>query len=93
MIGRSPTKLGEYWCSGIPALSLKNIGDLNAIYSNYPKGGILIDSINKKEINSALNELEKEYDKSILREYSKDYFHIDKGVNFYKNIYKELLIR
>ncbi len=90
VIGRSPTKLGEYWCSGIPTLSLKNIGDLNTIYSKYPNGGVLINNINSDEIEIAFNQLEKEIDKQLLRSYSKDYFHINKGVKFYSDIYKEL---
>ena len=28
-IGRSPTKLGEYWASGLPVITLKNIGDVD----------------------------------------------------------------
>ena len=34
-IGRSPTKLGEYWACGIPAISLKGIGDLDFIAEKY----------------------------------------------------------
>ena len=90
-IGRSPTKLGEYWASGIPALSLKKIGDLDFIFNKYPYGGELIDSLNKSEINQAFEKLLLKNDKEKLLAIAKEYYHINNGVNFYKNIYKEIL--
>tara|TARA_B100000963_G_scaffold360636_1_gene392291 strand:- start:1152 stop:2369 length:1218 start_codon:yes stop_codon:yes gene_type:complete len=90
-IGRSPTKLGEYWASGIPALSLKGIGDLESIISKYPHGGQLVNKLNEKELDKSFDALSKNNSKEKLRASAKEYYHIDKGVKFYSNIYNELL--
>jgi glycosyltransferase involved in cell wall biosynthesis len=89
-LGRSPTKLGEYWASGIPALSLKGIGDLELIISKYPYGGKLINNLTETELIKAFNVLIKNSSKESLRSAAKDFYHINKGVEFYSNIYNEL---
>ena len=89
-LGRSPTKLGEYWASGIPALSLKGIGDLELIISKYPYGGKLINNLTETELIKAFNGLIKNSSKESLRSAAKDFYHINKGVEFYSNIYNEL---
>jgi glycosyltransferase involved in cell wall biosynthesis len=90
VIGRSPTKLGEYWASGLPVITFKGIGDLDYILNRYPGSGILLienETDWEKEIKSLqfANPVQ-------LREYSEDYFHIDKGVMFYQNVYDRLLL-
>ncbi|GAA4728147.1 glycosyltransferase [Flavisolibacter ginsenosidimutans] len=87
-IGRSPTKMGEYWASGLPVVALKGIGDLDYILDKYPGGGVL------------LSEEKKEWEKEIramnpnglapLRQYALEYFHVEKGVAFYQNVYEQL---
>ena len=67
-IGRSPTKLGEYWASGIPTLSLKGIGDLELIISKYPYGGLLVDDLNQDQLNSSLDFLSEDVSKEKLRQ-------------------------
>ncbi|MCS7003879.1 MAG: glycosyltransferase [Cytophagales bacterium] len=91
VIGRSPTKLGEYWASGIPVISLRGIGDLDAIIAKYPQGGYLMENITENSLKVAFERFEKLPDKTSLRNYALEYFHINKGVEFYKNIYAELL--
>jgi len=90
VIGRSPTKLGEYWASGIPTVSLKGIGDLDSIIAKYPEGGYLAEKITDEEMKKAFRHYETLPDKAVLRLYALEYFHIDNGVNFYKNIYQTL---
>jgi glycosyltransferase involved in cell wall biosynthesis len=87
-IGRSPTKLGEYWASGIPVIALKGIGDVDKIISSYGDSGILLsgDRLMWKEELKALEFTDSEK----LRRYSTDYFSIDKGVDFYNRIYQRL---
>lgn len=88
-IGRSPTKLGEYWASGLPVISFKGIGDLDAIIAAYPGSGLLLttDPADWKKEMEGLQFPGKEE----LRASAKDYFHIDKGVQFYKNVYEHLV--
>jgi glycosyltransferase involved in cell wall biosynthesis len=88
-IGRSPTKLGEYWASGIPVISFKNIGDLDYIFEKYPGGGVLL-SANEANWLEELDKLNFD-DPNLLRDHAEQYFHIDKGVKFYKEAYEKLL--
>jgi glycosyltransferase involved in cell wall biosynthesis len=91
-IGRSPTKLGEYWASGLPTISVFGLGDLDEIIASYPAGGELIDELKEDKIVQALESLfEKSKNKSLLREMAKDYFSIESGVEKYDLVYKAVL--
>lgn len=87
-IGRSPTKLGEYWASGLPVISFSGIGDLDTIIAAYPDSGILLQE-QKNHWLEGMKNLEFP-PKDQLREYARDYFHIDKGIAFYKEVYSSL---
>jgi glycosyltransferase involved in cell wall biosynthesis len=88
-IGRSPTKIGEYWASGIPVISFKGIGDLDVILQNYSGSGILLSGDKASWYNqfSQVTFASREE----LRVYAEDYFHIDKGVQFYEAVYDQLV--
>ncbi|MEO6347931.1 MAG: glycosyltransferase [Aquaticitalea sp.] len=88
-IGRSPTKLGEYWASGLPVIAFKGIGDLDYIFDRYPESGVLL----PENIDTWTTEMQalKFIDPSLLRQYASDYFHINKGVQFYQGIYERLI--
>ena len=93
VIGRSPTKLGEYWSSGLTCLSAKGIGDLEAIVSAYPNSGVLMDSLKDEEAyEKGIEEILKlSVNQSKLKAYAFDYFALEKGVAAYANIYNELI--
>jgi glycosyltransferase involved in cell wall biosynthesis len=93
VIGRSPTKLGEYWASGLLCLSARDIGDLKTIVSSYPNSGVLINSLDKKEdFDKGINQiLQIKVDKDQLRKDSYDYFALEKGSFAYLNIYNKLI--
>ena len=90
-IGRSPTKLGEYWASGIPAISLKNIGDLDFIYEKYPFGIELLEDLNDNCFENISESLFSKRNINNLRNAAKEFYHIEKGISFYANIYNELI--
>jgi len=92
VIGRSPTKLGEYWASGLNVLAAKGIGDLEAIMAQYPEGGVLVDNINDNEAfkNAVVQILKQHRDKVKLREYANQYFSLESGISKYLDIYKKL---
>ncbi|MFT4969827.1 MAG: glycosyltransferase involved in cell wall biosynthesis [Chitinophagales bacterium] len=94
VIGRSPTKLGEYWASGLTCLSARDIGDLEAIVTSYENSGVLINSLEKEEEyeKGVAEILSLSTDKDKLREYAFDYFALEKGVKAYRNIYNKLLV-
>lgn len=87
-IGRSPTKLGEYWASGLPVITLKNIGDVDYLEKQYPKSITLLNP----DLSNLQEELERlsPPSKELLRSYAENYFHINKGVCFYDNVYQRL---
>jgi glycosyltransferase involved in cell wall biosynthesis len=93
VIGRSPTKLGEYSASGLLCLSARDIGDLKTIVSSYPNSGVLINSLDKKEdFDKGINQiLQIKVDKDQLRKDSYDYFALEKGSFAYLNIYNKLI--
>ena len=85
-IGRSPTKLGEYWACGIPAVSIKGIGDLDFIQEKFKGVGLqLVDPTFESSSDSVY------CDKEILRKNSIEYFDIKNGVSFYTGVYKAIL--
>lgn len=94
VIGRSPTKLGEYWASGLKCLSCEGIGDLTNLLKSYPKGGALVKGINASEDEykrSVKKVLKENVTKEELREYAINYFDLSTGVQRYKEIYDEIL--
>ncbi len=84
-IGRSPTKLGEYWACGIPAISLKGIGDLDFIQGKFNGTGLIL-----RDHTFTGNEKLLSPEKSVLRENSLRYFDINTGVEFYQKLYYSL---
>jgi glycosyltransferase involved in cell wall biosynthesis len=91
-IGRCPTKLGEYWACGLPAISPSEVGDVEEIFKQYPNTGITVANWTKEEIQIRLNQvLAFRLNKTTLRNAAIDYFALEKGVTFYKNLYAELI--
>jgi len=85
-IGRSPTKLGEYWACGVTVISISGIGDLNTIKDKYQGVGLeLLDDVNSSESVDV-----QFVDKEILRKNAIDYFDINKGIDFYCSVYRSL---
>ena len=92
-IGRSPTKLGEYWACGLPFISLSGTGDLDIILKKYPLGGALLDNLDEQNFNAAFRMLfENPTDQKALRAYASDYFDVEKGSNVYLKIYNNSIL-
>ncbi|MCW5907968.1 MAG: glycosyltransferase [Chitinophagales bacterium] len=91
VIGRSPTKMAEYWSAGLPVVSLKGIGDMDYLLNRYPEGGFLLDEItedNCRELDKKL--LTSHSNRDLLYEYARQYFDLDRGVAKYKALYQTL---
>ena len=91
-LGRSPTKMGEYWACGLPVMTMRNVGDLNRIIDKYPGSGVQFEQFEKSEFEKCLQQaLWQPPDKAKFREYATDYFDVRKGVERYKAVYDEIL--
>jgi hypothetical protein len=76
-IGRSPTKLGDYWACGLPLLSQSNIGDIDFLLKKYPNSGFLIDILEENRFNLAVKEVTNmSFCKAKLGEYSLDCYDL-----------------
>ncbi len=85
VIGRSPTKLGEYWACGVPAISHGDFGDLRFLMEKYPAGGALFEDFNVESYQKALQScIDSNPAKETLRSYAEDYFDVGKGADNYK---------
>ncbi len=91
IIGRSPTKLGEYWASGLSAISVKGTGDLDVLAEKYPEGLSLMKEVNAREASSCFDgSLQNASDKTMLRQYALDYYDLKNGVDKYYSYYDML---
>ena len=93
LIGRSPTKLGEYWACGLPVLSLKGVGDLDQLEKKYPFALSLIDETEEDQIVKGLNNLNSVFPKKDLRQVATACFDNSKGVQLYKDLYDSLSLK
>jgi len=86
----SPTKMGELLAMGIPVIC-NDIGDVKKIIET-TKTGICIDNFDEKTFLKVINALNKldNLSKEEIRENSKSYFLLEKGLNSYLNIYKSI---
>jgi len=85
------TKLAELFASGIPVLTNAGVGDHEYYIENYKTGKILnfsqIDKYDFKEIIVSLLNVETSKN---CRYVAEQYFSLDKGVEKYKKMYKEI---
>ncbi len=88
-IGRSPTKLGEYWASGLPVISVKGIGDLESLFTKYEGSGISVLS-DLSDLGTQLDETLFIKEKNKLRNIALEYYGEEKIKEFYLNIYRVL---
>jgi glycosyltransferase involved in cell wall biosynthesis len=92
VIGRSPTKLGEYWACGVPAISHGDYGDLRYLMDRYPEGGALFEDFTVEAYRKALQQvIDQDAGKETLRGYAEDYFDVKKGAQAYKEVLDKLV--
>ncbi len=88
----SPTKLGESLATGLPIISNSGVGDNDYFMSNNHCGWIVnsFDEMNYKEV---INEIQKNaFPKSDeIRKVGEKYFSLQRAVEIYDGVYKQLL--
>ncbi len=85
------TKLGEFLASGIPVLTNAGVGDHEKLITESGAGQILefekLDSYNFKEI---FRKIRTEETSKNCRAVAEQYFSLEKGVQAYKELYKDI---
>ena len=91
-IGRSPTKMGEYWACGLPVVSKANTADVDSLIDKYENSGFIVKTETNEEYDGIINRiLMGKVNKELLREHSIDYFDLKSGVDAYNDIYERCL--
>ena len=87
----SPTKTAEIMALGIPIITNSGIGDSDKIIED-SKAGMIINSFTVSEYNRIIDQIDVllQTDKLKISEASKTYFSLEKGVELYNSIYKNL---
>ncbi len=90
-IASSPTKQAELLSMGIPVICNTRIGDTEEIITK-SGAGLLIDQFTNNEYDRAIKQIPLllEKDKTKIRDFARHEFSLDRGVNFYSEIYLEL---
>jgi len=88
----SPTKLGELMAMGIPVVCNNNVGDVEEIVNKY-KAGLVLNELKEEIFDSAIYKIIKSnnwYDVELMRKGAVEYYDLEKGVEQYDRVYKDL---
>jgi glycosyltransferase involved in cell wall biosynthesis len=87
----SPKKMGEVLSLGIPIITNKGVGDVNAIVKN-GSFGLLIEDFSIKSYQQAISQLDEllKTSPSLCSDAAKSYFSLEKGADEYAKIYQLL---
>lgn len=93
-LSSSPTKVGEYWAAGIPAVVNGRIGDMEELVQS-TGGGFVIDSFDESEYNRALDHLELHAQQRAraarIRQAALPFYGLDTAVSRYRELYARVL--
>jgi len=87
----SPTKQGELMAMGVPVICNSGVGDTDTIVEKY-NSGYVVKSFSDEEYRTVSERLEQiaALPKEPMVRGAEEYFSLEKGVNRYENIYREL---
>jgi glycosyltransferase involved in cell wall biosynthesis len=83
----SPTKQGELMAMGIPVVCNSGVGDSAFVVEKY-QSGIIINDLTKISFNEEMN---KEWNKELIRKGGEDFYGLKKGTALYSAIYSKLI--
>ena len=88
----SPTKLGEYFATGIPVIANPQIGDVAEIIKD-GKNGILVSEFDREAYAKAISKLDKllPVDPLAIRNGSQEYYDLENARNTYASVYLKLI--
>jgi glycosyltransferase involved in cell wall biosynthesis len=86
----SPTKQGEIMAMGIPVICNTGVGDTDKIITDY-SSGILVNEFSGAAYLKAIENMEREFDKSLIIRGASEYFSLETGVEKYAAVYNAVL--
>ena len=94
--GCSPTKVGEYWACGIPAVVTGNVSDLDEIIRKYRVGVIISEHTDEAYHQAAieLQELLADSELSVrCRTAAERYYSLERGVSRQLHLYRQISVQ
>lgn len=93
-LSSSPTKHGEIMAMGIPVITNSGVGDVKEIVNKY-HGGYVLDDFTDKAFDAVVESMlgSKSFDADEIRSGAKTFYSLEKAVEQYTAIYREILFR
>lgn len=87
----SPTKMGEILAMGKPVICNAGVGDVAMLVNRFD-AGIALESLDEKAFEEAVDRLDalKEKPAGHYRKAAAEWFSLERGIDFYDKIYREL---
>lgn len=91
-LSSSPTKHGEIMAMGIPLITNSGVGDVETIVNRY-NAGIVINGFSSTEFKGAVQKIVTvpSFSSRGIREGAMEFYSLDKAIEKYKAIYKNIL--
>jgi glycosyltransferase involved in cell wall biosynthesis len=91
-LSSSPTKHGEIMAMGIPVITNSGVGDVKEIVEQY-NGGFVVDDFTTASFTAIIDQMlaGKAFDASEIRKGAVDFYSLEKAVELYTKLYKEVL--
>lgn len=87
----SPTKQGEIMAMGVPVLCNNGVGDTGYVVKEY-HSGVAVDDFFESSLKEAIDRLiHTTFDQDRIRKGAIDFYGLEKGINSYEAVYKQLL--
>jgi len=93
-LSSSPTKHGEIMAMGIPVITNSGVGDVKEIVNKY-HGGYVLDDFTDEAFDAVVNSMlgNKSFDADEIRSGAKTFYSLEKAVEKYTAIYREILFK
>lgn len=86
----SPTKQGEIMAMGVPAICNAGVGDTELVVQKY-RSGIAVQDFSQPEFDQAIDAMDRlSFDAADIRRGAQEFYGLDKGVQLYSSVYKQL---
>lgn len=90
-ISSSPTKHGEIMAMGIPVITNGGVGDVKEVVEKY-NAGYVVQNFTDQSFDIIIDKIAQgnSFDKASIRKAAEDFYSLDKAVESYVKVYKEI---